>query len=180
MRMAVLMLSPFLDFEDYRVEVLRFLRGNRPARSIEVRLSADDDVRFWRKIPSDLNDTATAIARYVVGAAQGQAAAVILRGVQDSPARLSADAQTRRATSTKSPPHIMAAGQAFPITQCPACKRPTHSRELALFKGRKICLSCAEMHNRNERLRQEAKAVSSELARAMRQIAPLLDSHGCL
>ena len=180
MRMAVLMLSPFLDFEDYRVQILRFLRANRPARSIEVRLSADDDVRFWRMIPSDLNVTATDIARHVVSLGQGQTATLILRGVQASPAFLSAGTYTRGATSTRSPRHILAAGQALPITQCPSCKRPTHSRELVLFEDRKICLSCVEMHNNNKRLRQRAKVVSSELVRAMRQIAPLLDSHGCL
>jgi hypothetical protein len=66
------------------------------------------------------------------------------------------------------------------INQCPPCKRPTHSKELVSFKGRKLCLYCVELQNRNERLRQEAQNVTHRLAGAIRDLAFRLDSHGCL
>jgi hypothetical protein len=81
MATAVLMLPPLRDVEDCRVQILRFLRSNAPARSVEVRLSAGDDIRFWPIIPYDLIHTATDIAGFIVSLGQGQGATLIFRGV---------------------------------------------------------------------------------------------------
>jgi hypothetical protein len=166
---AVLMLPP-LDFEGYRVEVLRFLRENAPARSVEVKLSADDNIRFWPVVACDLVDTATDIARFIVTLSQRQEAIIIVRGAQNARAPASSRTITREPTGEK---------RALPVGQCPACKRAAHAEELVSFHGRMLCLYCVELYNRNVQLRQKAAVITHKLAGAIRDLASRLDSHGC-
>src|SRR5215469_8128824 len=101
MGMAILVLPSHLDFEDYRTQVLRFLRSNATAQSVEVRFSGDDVRQFWPIIPSPLVDAATEIARCIVTLGGGQQATVILRGVWESPKQV-----TRMRAAVSWPVHI--------------------------------------------------------------------------